>query len=327
VSDPVEYALGLVRKAKAYNPEEEDEPVAFPILFHSGVGDPNEIRKGIEPRFGDWVGEVLSGATDEEIDPEESYVPLAYFDSEPRWVVAQAGRKGGISIPDVTLDDVRKYGQLAVIYNVDDKYGGAINKVFKIGPDGYNGGYTEVTDVEGREMKLYETGLEEEGFQPKTLFGVEPGDIISNESITPDVVLTGDDLVRFMRQYYKEFGLKSRRGQDMGIAENPRKRSLRQFPYEYAKYLKENFPEIWRAGGNIRGNETFKLWTKYRKGDRSPTVVYWWQTTRPAWIARHFNDHRLPGVIAQIKWGTVGKLGVAGMKRVVEDAIRRRYAN
>jgi hypothetical protein len=29
-------------------------------------------------------------------------------------------------------------------------------------------------------------------------------------------------------------------------------------------------------------------------------------------------------VIAQIKWGTVGKLGVAGMKRVVEDAVRKK---
>jgi hypothetical protein len=37
-----------------------------------------------------------------------------------------------------------------------------------------------------------------------------------------------------------------------------------------------------------------------------------------------FRDHRLPGVIAQIKWGTVGTLGVAGMKRVVEDAIRKK---
>ena len=94
-----------------------------------------------------------------------------------------------------------------------------------------------------------------------------------------------------------------------------------QFPYKYAKYLKENFPEIWRAGGNIRGNDSFRWWTQYRQGKRTPQVVYWWETTRPAWIARHFNDHRLPGVIAQIKWGTVGKLGVVGMKRVVEDAI------
>jgi hypothetical protein len=112
---------------------------------------------------------------------------------------------------------------------------------------------------------------------------------------------------------------------ERALLDNPR--SLRQFPYDYAKYLKENFPEIWRAGGNIRGNDTFRWWTQYRQGKRTPQVLYWWKTTRPAWIARHFNDHRLPGVIAQIKWGAVGKLGVAGMKRVVEDAIRKRYAD
>ena len=111
---------------------------------------------------------------------------------------------------------------------------------------------------------------------------------------------------------------------ERALLDNPR--SLRQFPYEYAAYLKKNFPDIWKAGGNIRGNDTFKWWSAYRKGDRSEKVLYWWKTMRPAWIARHFNDHRLPGVIAQIKWGAVGKLGVAGMKRVVEDAIRKRYA-
>ena len=107
---------------------------------------------------------------------------------------------------------------------------------------------------------------------------------------------------------------------------NPR-HAPRQFPYEYAKYLKSKFPDIWRAGGNIRGNDAFRWWTAYRRGDRSPTVMRWWTVTRPAWIARHYQDHRLPGVVAQIKWGTVGVLGVAGMKRVVEDAIRRRYAS
>ena len=106
---------------------------------------------------------------------------------------------------------------------------------------------------------------------------------------------------------------------------NPRT-TPKQFPYDYAAYLKANFPDIWKAGGNIRGNDTFRWWSAFRKGDRSSTVMYWWNTTRPAWIARHYRDHRLPGVIAQIKWGTVGTLGVAGMKRVVEDAIRKRYA-
>jgi hypothetical protein len=115
--------------------------------------------------------------------------------------------------------------------------------------------------------------------------------------------------------------------QDFYERQNPRTRLPKQFPYAYAAYLKANFPDIWRAGGNIRGNDTFRWWTAYRRGDRSPTVMHWWNVTRPAWIARHFRDHRLPGVIAQIKWGTVGTLGVAGMKRVVEDAIRKRYAD
>ena len=105
---------------------------------------------------------------------------------------------------------------------------------------------------------------------------------------------------------------------------NPRT-TPKQFPYEYAAYLKAHFPAIWAAGGNIRGNDTYRWWTAYRKGDRSPTVMHWWNVTRPAWIARHYRDYRLPGVIAQIKWGTIGTLGVAGMKRVVEDAIRKKY--
>jgi len=109
-----------------------------------------------------------------------------------------------------------------------------------------------------------------------------------------------------------------------GIEEitNPAGRIPAQFPYEYAKYLKQHFPEIWKLGGNIRGNDAFRWWSAYRQGDRSPTVTHWWTVTRPAWIARHYRDHRIAGVIAQIKWGTIGTLGVAGMKRVIETKIR-----
>jgi len=120
--------------------------------------------------------------------------------------------------------------------------------------------------------------------------------------------------------------LSQRFNDQSGDIRNPRT-APKQFPYEYAAYLKAHFPEIWAAGGNIRGNDTYRWWTAYRKGDRSPTVMHWWNVTRPAWIARHYRDYRLPGVIAQIKWGTVGTLGVAGMKRVVESTIRKRYAN
>jgi hypothetical protein len=31
-----------------------------------------------------------------------------------------------------------------------------------------------------------------------------------------------------------------------------------RFDFAYALDLKENYPEIWKAGGNIRGNEAFQ---------------------------------------------------------------------
>jgi hypothetical protein len=131
------------------------------------------------------------------------------------------------------------------------------------------------------------------------------------------------ETTRAKRQAKGQFARQPKRiAEKVKVFRNPSTRTPPQFPYDYALYLKQNFPKIWAKGGNIRGNDTFRWWSAYRRGDRSPTVMHWWNVTRPAWIARHFRDHRLPGVIAQIKWGTVGVLGVAGMKRVVEDAIR-----
>jgi hypothetical protein len=78
---------------------------------------------------------------------------------------------------------------------------------------------------------------------------------------------------------------------------------------------------VWRLGGNICGNATFDC------GDdtagRTSAIQHWWEVERPAWIARHYRDHRIAGVIAQVKWGAVGTLGVRGMKKVIEEEIRK----
>ena len=53
----------------------------------------------------------------------------------------------------------------------------------------------------------------------------------------------------------------------------------KQFPYSYAKDLKENWGEIWRMAGNggnpptsFTGNDAFRRWTAYQSGDRSESV-------------------------------------------------------
>ena len=93
-----------------------------------------------------------------------------------------------------------------------------------------------------------------------------------------------------------------------------------QFSHSYAKKLKAEYPKIWKAGGNIRGNQAYQLWTKARSGDDTPAIREWIKE-REAWIKRHYRDGQkfkkdtepnisnVAGVVAQIKWGTIGNLG------------------
>ena len=107
-----------------------------------------------------------------------------------------------------------------------------------------------------------------------------------------------------------------------------------QFDFDFASNVKEQTPEIWKAGGNIRGNEAFELWGKAREGSESPSVIEWIKE-REAWIARHFEDGKqfkgddeptlsnIAGVVAQMKWGTIGTLGEQGMKDVILEMTKK----
>ena len=107
-----------------------------------------------------------------------------------------------------------------------------------------------------------------------------------------------------------------------------------QFDYDFAKTIKEQTPEIWKAGGNIRGNEAFMLWGRARDGQDTEAIREWIKE-REAWIKRHFEDGKqfkgdtepnlsnVGGVIAQIKWGTIGTLGEQGMKDVILELTKK----
>ena len=126
---------------------------------------------------------------------------------------------------------------------------------------------------------------------------------------------------------------------DFPTKDEDKKVSLRnsnypQFDYNFIAGVKENDPDIYKAGGNIRGNEAFNLWTKARDGEETEGVIKWIKE-REAWAARHFNDgsqfkdgskagrpSNIAGVIAQMKWGVIGTLGKQKMKDVVLEAIK-----
>jgi len=126
---------------------------------------------------------------------------------------------------------------------------------------------------------------------------------------------------------------------DFPTKDDDQKVSLRnsnypQFDYDFIAGVKENDNDIYKAGGNIRGNEAFNLWTKARAGEETDGVIKWIKE-REAWAARHFEDgshfksgdkagrpSNIAGVIAQMKWGVIGTLGEQKMKDVVLEAIK-----
>ena len=110
-----------------------------------------------------------------------------------------------------------------------------------------------------------------------------------------------------------------------------------QFDFEFAKNVKEVGvgKQIWKAGGNIRGNEAYQFWAKARKGEMTDGVLDWIKE-REAWGARHFQDGKqfkggslepnlsnVAGIVAQMKWGVIGTLGEQGMKDVILELTKK----
>lgn len=95
------------------------------------------------------------------------------------------------------------------------------------------------------------------------------------------------------------------------------------FDLKFAEKIKNNYPQIWRAGGNIKGGEQYR---KLRPialdgGSVDTRAEESAVRLREAWGARHYEDHRLAGVVAQMKWLVVGSRGEKHMKDLINDEI------
>lgn len=99
------------------------------------------------------------------------------------------------------------------------------------------------------------------------------------------------------------------------------------FDRAWAERLRTEHPEIWRLGGNIKGNAQFAILSKILDDNggsaKTPDQIAA-LNLREAWVARHHKDFRIAGVVAQIKWLAVGSRGEAYMKDLVNEEIKKR---
>ena len=113
-----------------------------------------------------------------------------------------------------------------------------------------------------------------------------------------------------------------------------RNSQYRTFDIDYAEKLKLNYPSIWRAGGNIRGNEQYKKLRPIAKRGGVPEGLSEERAIklREAWIARHLKDgsqfsdadhpvnlSTIAGIVAQIKWLAIGSIGQSKMKKIINQ--------
>ena len=114
-------------------------------------------------------------------------------------------------------------------------------------------------------------------------------------------------------------------------AGDDKKVSLRNSEYKlfdlsFAKRIKEDHPEIWDLGGNVLGNKQFNRLAPIveRGGSIETRTEEEAVRLREAWSARHFEDKRINGVIAQVKWLTIGSRGEKYMKDLIREEIKKR---
>lgn len=102
------------------------------------------------------------------------------------------------------------------------------------------------------------------------------------------------------------------------------------FPLEYAEVIKNKYPKVWKMGGNIQGNDTYRVVKGIRDGNKSADELSSGEVRilkmREAWCARHFKDKNIRGVIAQVKWHMVGSRGLSHMKSVIREEIKKKYS-
>lgn len=152
--------------------------------------------------------------------------------------------------------------------------------------------------------------------------GVFDDSVVAEKLEFDDLLIDLKDLI-FVDNRDKEFTNFPKRGDDLKVS--LRNSNWQIFPIDFAEDVKNNYPTIWAKGGNIKGNDQYRDLVPVQK--RGGNVINKKEEDavrlREAWVARHYEDFRIAGVIAQIKWLAVGSRGLEHMKNLVREEMKK----
>jgi hypothetical protein len=92
---------------------------------------------------------------------------------------------------------------------------------------------------------------------------------------------------------------------------------------KYAQHIKKNYPEIWKKGGNIFGNQAFVNLERVAERGNWLDSEEWMYIKWRSYVARHKADFRIEGVVAMLKWVDKVDKGWQYMKNLIEDEIKK----
>ena len=171
--------------------------VADKFVYHSGVKpDIEDMRHYLEPQHGSWIREMAQHTgLDDPDELLEKSTPLLWMSDKPSWVAAKVGRHLNKPFSEVTDQDIKDFGHVALIPKKSDE----AENIWRVGSEGLNEGpYSQVTNLRtGKPTKAYNTDLYSEGMEP---FGVERDEYISTQPVEPIYHLTGDALLEFLKK-------------------------------------------------------------------------------------------------------------------------------
>jgi len=168
------------------------------FVYHSGVAEDLPVMKDyLEPQHGSWIRELAEhfGADDPK-ELLETATPLVWMSEKPNWVASKVARQLGKHVNDVTEDEIRQFGHVAIVPKKSED----AEHIWHVGEKGLDEGqYSNVTNLRsGEPTKAYNTELYDYDNRSEP-FGVERNEYVSARDVSPMFHLTGDELIKFLK--------------------------------------------------------------------------------------------------------------------------------